>query len=145
MAVGTGNIFLPIIFFILIGLFLFGFVTHRRIIGRNVTTDNYLVDLDKIRIGMAGIRPPKSVRSRQRPLISMILLVGKGGIAETIRVINSLIVGLICSVLWIYIFELDLFTIVPFAIGLVGSWIAQCQYAKMSYIDEEEGRIRVIR
>jgi uncharacterized protein YjbK/uncharacterized membrane protein YhiD involved in acid resistance len=141
--VSTGNIFLPIVFFILTGLFLFGLVTHRRIIGRNVTTDNYLVDLDKIRIGMSGIRPPKPVSSRRRPLKCMIFSVGKGGIAETIRVINSLIVGLICAVLWIYILGLNLFTAIPFTIGLVGSWINQCQYARMSYLDEEKGLIRV--
>jgi hypothetical protein len=142
--IGTSNIFLSIVFFILIGLFLFGFVTHRRIIGRNVTTDNYLVDLDKIRIGIAGIRSPKPVKSRQKPLKSVIFSVGKGGIVETIRVINSLIVGLICSVAWIYFLGLNSFIIVPFAIGMVGSWIDQCLYANMSYLHEEKGRIRVL-
>jgi hypothetical protein len=143
--IGTSNIFLSIIFFILIGLFLFGFVTHRRIISRNVTTDNYLVDLDRIRLGIAGIRSPKSVKSREKPLKSVIFSVGKGGIAETIRAINSLIVGLVCTVAWIYFLELDPLIAIPFAIGLVGSWINQCLYANMSYRHDEKGRIRVVR
>jgi hypothetical protein len=130
-------------FFILSGLFLFGLVTFRRIIHRNVVTDDYKVELDIVRIGFK-IKPLKPVASRRG--LKKAFLLGNGGIAETVKLLNSLIVGLICSVIsLIFTFEVNPLILIPFSIGIVGAWFNQSIYSNYSYIEDEKRRIRGIK
>lgn len=119
-------------------LFFFGLVTLRRIIRRNVITDDYKVELDTIN-AIFGITTG-DIECREK-VIKDSLSFGTGGYLETIKLLNSLIVGLICCIIWIYLEQpLNLFVFLPFMIGAAGGWCTQSLYTKMCYHKDEKNR-----
>ena len=133
------EIFLFVISFLSLTLFFFGLVTLRRIIRRNVITDDYKVELDTIN-KIFGISKLGDIKLREEK-ITRSLLFGRGGYLETIKLLNSLILGLICSIVWIYLNQsINLFVFLPFLIGAGGGWANQSLYIKMSYHKEEKNK-----
>jgi len=75
---------------------------------RNVATDEYKVELDIIRIGF-NVKPSKPIKIRRRDLKKAVRL-GNGGITETVKLLNSLIMGLICGVIsLVFAFEVGFY------------------------------------
>lgn len=135
--------------FILFGLFMYGFVTLRRIIHRNVVTDDYKVKLDIIR-KQFGIELNEPVPSRRKRVIKEGLWIGNGGIVETIRFLNSLIIGVVCSIIWLYPASqleqtVSLEVIIPFIIAFLGTWVGQTYFTNIYYIKEEKKKLRLIK
>lgn len=133
-----------VILFLLLSLFLFGLLTFRRIINGNVTTDDHKINLDIIRL-MYRFLPLNYVKSRRNNYLMENITLQRGGIVQIVKMMSSLIIGLINAFIWIsYFGQLDYLVIIPFLIGIIGSWINISIYGNLSTIRDEKGRIRVI-
>jgi hypothetical protein len=133
----------------LTGLLLFGLVTFRRIIQRNIITDDYKVKLDKIHLFLLGNNPrfeditfktPPKSRVKAFPIIE------KGGYLETVQLLNSLLSGLICGLISLTYSQVNLTTtplifLISFT-GAIGIWFIQFFWANICYLKEEQKKER---
>jgi hypothetical protein len=139
----TNDIFLFTMSFILLALFFFGLFIYRRIINGNITYDDQKVALDKIRL-LCNFQPLQYVKSRRGSLKDMFSL-QRGGYTQLVKLLITLIAGLICSMVWIFFFkQINVTVVIPFIIGSLGSWFNLSVYGNISIIQDERGRIRVI-
>jgi hypothetical protein len=105
-------------------------------IRRNVITNDYKVELDTINT-IFGIATA-DIERREKGIKESLSL-GHGGYLETIKLLNSLILGLICCIIWIYLNQpLNLFVFFSFVIGAAGGWFNQSLYAKICYRKDEK-------
>lgn len=135
------------------GVLLFGLITLVRSVYRNIATDRYLTALTMIRRRFVerhdeeGLehfyfdpyrRPPRHTHDR-------VFSLGRGGLVETIALVNSLIVGAIVTLLSIYMFfgpearDAPTVQVLPFMIfgfsTLSLTWAGQVRYAMRCYKD----------
>ena len=137
--------------FILLFLFFYGMFTLRRIVGRNVDTDEYKIKLDVIRMVFKVGVYDEITRSR-RKIIRKSLGFQRGGFAETIKLLNSVLVGSAYVGLWIYpilssqdsLQDLLSRMVLAFFIGFVGAWVSQTIFVNYFYINDEEWKIRAV-
>lgn len=133
-------------FFVLVAVFLFGVVTLVRIIRRNMVTDEYLRRLGRIRRYFADRDPKIQLYLPYPPFDDqpqrkkewkgwkkwyMIFSLGKGGLAEMVALVNSLIVAALCVLL-----AISPSRVIIGLSGLVGftaAWIVQFIYIKHRY------------
>lgn len=120
-------------------LLLFGIMTLKRIIRRNISTDEHKDQLDKIRqyflkkdkaiLNYLSFRPT-GYNQRKRKSIEIINL-GNGGYTETVSLLNSIITGLILFVGISFInSEMIVINLIAGFFGFVISWIIQFWYVK---------------
>lgn len=135
-------------------LFSFGIFTLRRIIQRNIATDQNTIKLDSIRkyfvkeetsekiaylpFDPESPKPPHRIEPGVTPLFSL----GRGGLLENVVLMNSFIfAGLVVSLFALLPLETEMiFVILAYGlIGLlvfVGSWLGQMIYTRGKYDDE---------
>lgn len=89
--------FLPIASVALSGIFLFGLVTFFRILQRNRITDEYKEIIDYLREELR--RRSSSLSEYELPFRSKGAMLFRGGLAETVAVVNSFIISVIVA-LW---------------------------------------------
>lgn len=146
-----GEVDLIFFFFGLVAVFLFGVVTLVRIIRRNLVTDEYLRRLGRIRryfrdrdpkIQLYLPYPPyddKPQREKEwngwkRCYTTFSL--EKGGFAEMIALVNSLIVAALCALLAISLSRLIIG--LSGLVGFTAAWIVQFRYIKRRYDNAKE-------
>lgn len=127
-------------------LLLFGLITFKRIIKRNIDTDKKKDQLDRLR--QYFVTPeseeikylpfdPYSTEPKRDPL--RILSLGTGGLLQTIALINCIIIAIsiIWLLRWITLSPISLVnTVMLGVLGLTGfmiSWIGQVVYAQIQY------------
>jgi hypothetical protein len=148
--------------FALIVLVIFGMVTLKRIIHRNVVTDKYKYQLDTIRTYFGQkyktdrdkiydpifIFENEGIESRtQKKKASLIDWgFGRGGILETIELLNNYLIGLIGLLLLVMILNIQpsntglyniILSFVVFGILFLVAWVIQNKYTFMLYEAEE--------
>jgi uncharacterized protein YndB with AHSA1/START domain len=134
--------------FALTSVLLFGLFTLRRMIQRNVITDDYKVKLDKIQLFLLGNDPSfKDLAhgpptTRVKPFLNVL---DKGGYQETVQLLNSLLSGLVSGLIYSYFYaNANLVSILIALIAAFGSLLIQFFWTNICYLNEEQknGRVR---
>ena len=127
-------------------LILFGLITLRRIIERNINTDKVKEQLDTLRQYFVKQDSkeikylpfdPYSIEKKRKPL--RVFSLGTGGLLQTIALINSIIiaVSIIWLLHWIALSPISLINNIMLGIsGIIGfmiTWTCQILYAKNQY------------
>ncbi len=133
----------PIFFYGLGALVLFGFVTLMRIIRRNLVSHEQLRALGRIRKYFVDrdqqikdylFYEPCDDRPQRKKEWNQIFSLGTGGLAETVALVNSLIVA---SIIALFVYSQHGWIVGLFGIGaFITAWVLQFIYVKYRYEKE---------